>query len=160
MGGRSLLPRPPPPTPSHSMRSLLSLTALLLAPTALAQPGAFGIGGQIGEPTGLTLKFGGRPGVDLAAEWDFGDYFFVQGHVLLAERRFPGAPADIRYFYGPGLFLGANDNGGSAFGFSFNAGINYYTGPVEIFGQLTPRLRLAPDSGFDFGGAVGLRFYP
>lgn len=143
------------------MRSLFLLAALLaLTPAPLAQPGAFGIGGQIGSPTGLALKFAGRPALDFAAEWDFNDYLFLQGHLLLAERRFPGAGADVRYFYGPGLFVIAPENGDAAFGFSLNAGVSYYTGPVEIFGQLTPRLRLTPDSDFDLGAAIGLRFYP
>ena len=134
--------------------------ALALPPPALAQPGSFGIGGQIGEPTGLTLKFAGRPGLDLAAEWDFEDYLFVQGHVLLAERRFPGTRSDVRYFYGPGVFVGARNDNDTAFGLSFNVGVNFYTGPIELFGQLTPRLRLTPDSDFDLGAAAGLRFYP
>ena len=141
-------------------RLLLLLGALaLLPPTAAAQPGPIGIGGQIGEPTGLTLKFAGRPALDFAAEWDFDDYFFIQGHLLLAERRFPGASADVRAFDGPGLVVGER-NDDTAFGLSFNAGVSYYTGPVEIFGQLTPRLRLTPDSDFDLGAAAGLRFYP
>jgi hypothetical protein len=141
-------------------RFLLLFGALLvLLPSAAAQPGTFGIGGQIGEPTGLTLKIAGRPALDFAAEWDFDNYFFIQGHLLLAERRFPGAAADVHYFYGPGLFVGEG-SGATAFGLSFNAGVSYYTGPIEIFGQITPRVRLTPDSDFDLGAALGLRFYP
>ena len=139
---------------------LAAVLALALAPDAHAQPGSFGIGGQIGEPTGLTLKFAGRPGFDLAAEWDFEDYVFIQGHLLLGERRFPGARADVRYFYGPGLFVGVRNDNDTAFGASFNAGVNYYTGPIELFGQITPRLRVTPDSDFDIGAALGIRFYP
>ena len=137
----------------------LFLGTCVLLPTAAAQPGGFGIGGQIGEPTGLTIKLASQPSFDFAAEWDFEDYFFLQGHLLLAERRFRGTAANLTYFYGPGLFLGER-NDDTAFGLSFNAGVAYYTGPVEIFGQLTPRLRLAPDSDFDLGAALGLRFYP
>lgn len=145
---------------------LLLLAFVLLAAPAQAQRGSFGIGGQVGDPTGLTLKFGsGARAFDLAAGWDLDDGFFVQGHLLLRERRFPGAGTDLRYFYGPGLFLGARDRGRGrdddvAFGFSFNAGISYYTGPVEIFGQLTPRLALAPSTDFDLGAGIGVRFYP
>lgn len=138
--------------------SLLAVLLLVPAAPVLAQ-GPFGIGGQIGEPTGLTLKFdAGRSAVDLAAEWDFDDYLFVQGHLLIAERRFPGS--EVGYFYGPGVFVGARQNADAIFGLSFNGGINYYTGPVELFGQLTPRLRLTPDSDFDLGAAFGIRFYP
>src|SRR5690606_14638560 len=104
-------PSRPPISPMRYALPLLLAAFLSLPPTAAAQPGPIGIGGQLGSPTGLTLKFAGRPGVDLAAEWDFDDYFFIQGHVLLAERRFPGASADVRYFYGPGLFVRQrNDN--------------------------------------------------
>ena len=140
---------------------VLAALFLFLVPCAAAQPGSFGIGGQIGEPTGLTIKLHtGRTALDFAAEWDFNDFFFVQGHLLLAEPPIPGTNGDVRYFYGPGLFVGARENNDTAFGFSFNAGVSYYTGPVEIFGQVTPRLRLTPDSDFDVGAAFGLRFYP
>src|SRR5690606_36472630 len=125
----------------------------------------FGIGGQIGDPTGLALKFasGGRA-FDLAAGWDLDDYLFVQGHLLLRETRIVGTATDLRYFYGPGLFLGVHERRGRdddlAFGISFNVGLSFYTGPVEIFGQLTPRLRLVDSTDFDVGGGLGVRFYP
>ena len=141
---------------------LLALGLALCAADAHAQQrGSFGIGGQFGDPSGLTLKFGsGSNAFDLAAGWDLDDYLFVQAHLLLRERRFPGSGANLAYFYGPGLFLGVSDRRDETFGFSFNAGIAYYTGPIEIFGQLTPRLALAPGTDFDLGGAIGLRFYP
>ncbi len=141
------------------MSKYLSLLFLGLAFSASAQPGGFGIGGQFGEPTGLTLKFGAGPtAFDAAAEWDFDDYFFIQGHVILSERRFSGSP--VGYFYGPGVFIAERNDSDTAFGLSFNVAVNYYTGPIELFGQVTPRLRLTPDSDFDIGAAVGIRFYP
>ena len=139
----------------------LFLALFAFALPAIAQPGGFGIGGQIGEPTGLTIKV--RTPVstfDAAAEWDFGDYVFVQGHLILVERRLPLQRTAVNYFYGPGLFIGARDGADTAFGLSANAGVNYYTGQVEFFGQITPRLRLTPDSDFDLGLAFGIRFYP
>ena len=141
------------------MARFLPVLFLTVAFSVSAQPGSFGIGGQIGEPTGLTIKF--RPGpaaFDAAAEWDFNDFIFVQGHLILNERRFRGSP--VGYFYGPGLFIGARNDADTAFGLSFNAAVNYYTGPLEFFGQVTPRLRLTPGSDFDIGGAFGIRFYP
>lgn len=141
-------------------RCLPFLLVFLAFPLA-AQPGAFGIGGQIGEPTGLTVKV--RTPVltfDAAAEWDFGNYAFLQAHWIVSERRLPIQRTPINYFYGPGLFIITQDVGDSAFGLSGNVGISYYTGQVEFFGQVTPRLRLSPDSQFDVGGAVGIRFYP
>ncbi len=141
---------------------LLVLAVALGAADAQAQRrGSFGIGGQLGDPSGLALKFGsGSNSFDLAAGWDLDDYLFVQAHLLLRDRRFPGSTPGLHYFYGPGLFLGVSDRRDEAFGFSFNAGLAYYTGPIEIFGQLTPRLALAPGTDFDLGAALGLRFYP
>ena len=148
-------------------RSLFLLLALgLAAPNAHAQRGTFGIGGQLGDPTGLALKFkSGARAFDLAAGWDLDNYLFVQGHLLLREARLQGSASDFNYFYGPGLFLGVRDgnnnrDSNTAFGVSFNVGLAYYTGQIEIFGQLTPRLRLIDNTDFDFGGGLGIRFYP
>jgi hypothetical protein len=142
-----------------SLLLLAALSVLLLTPDARAQQGQFGIGGQVGEPTGLTLKLGvGRGAIDLAAGWDLSDdHFFAQGHYLLAEQRLSGSPVGL--FYGPGLFVASREEN-TAFGLSLNVGLNYYTGPFEIFGQVTPRLQLVDDTDFDLGAALGLRFYP
>ncbi len=145
------------------MRSLLVVgpfaLGLLLAAPALAQERPLGVGGQVGTPTGVTLRLAtGAQRFDLAAGWDLADAdLFVQGHLLLDERPLPGT--DLRWFYGPGLFLG-NEGGEAALGFSFNVGLAYFTGPVEVFGQFTPRLRLLAETDFDLGAAVGLRYYP
>jgi len=146
---------------------LLALALLSAAPALAQQRGSFGIGGQVGDPTGLTMRFGGATGgaVDLAAGWNLSnDAIFAQGHYLIAQNRLGTPPADLRLFYGPGLFVGVNDRPGrdneTSFGISFAAGLSYYTGPVEIFGQLTPRLQLVDETDFQLGGALGLRFYP
>jgi hypothetical protein len=146
--------------------ALLFIGALVFSvPMSHAQGGTFGIGGQLGDPTGLALKseIGGRA-FDAAAGWDLDDYLFVQGHLLLRERRFPGSTTDLRYFYGPGAFLAAgNDRNADddlAVGFSFNAGISYYVDAFEFFGQLTPQLQLIEDTDFDLGGGIGVRYYP
>lgn len=139
----------------------LFLALLALTLPATAQPGGFGIGGQIGEPTGLAIKV--RTPVstfDAAAEWDFDDYVFVQGHLILVEQRLPLPRTAVNYFYGPGLFIGGHSGEDTAFGLSGNAGVSYYSGQVEFFGQATPRLRLTPDSQLNLGIAFGIRFFP
>ena len=140
---------------------LVVAALFVFAPDAQAQQrGGFGIGGQIGDPTGLALKFGSGTRFDLAAGWDLDEYLFVQGHLLLAERPIPGANAPLTYYYGPGAFIGIPDNGDALLGASFNIGGAYYTGQIEIFLQATPRLLLVPETDFDIGVALGLRYYP
>jgi len=145
------------------MSRLLPVLALLLLTTApaLAQRSSFGIGGQVGDPTGLTIRAGA---LDLAAGWNLSNNSFSgQVHYLLADRALGGAPANFRFFYGPGVFVGVRDRPRdeteTALGLSLNAGLSYFAGPIEIFGQVTPRLQLVDQTDFDLGAALGLRFY-
>ncbi|CAN5501586.1 hypothetical protein BH23BAC4_BH23BAC4_15250 [soil metagenome] len=135
----------------------LLLAALIAVPSS-AQ--SFGIGGQVGSPTGLTLKLRGAPSLDMAAGWNLQhrNSFFAQGHVLLSERAFPGTP--LNAFMGPGLFIGSQGSDDVQFGLSLNLGLSYYTGPLEIFGQVAPQLSLSPSTDFGIAPAIGLRFYP
>ena len=140
-------------------RTLLlgALAAVLLAaPVASAQ---VGIGGLIGDPTGLTVKLGaGRGG--LAIDVGLDDNLFVQAHYIVRETRLRGAGADVRFLFGPGGFYQKRD-GDDALGLSALLGLSVYVTPeFELFGQITPGIRLTPDTDGDVGAAVGLRFYP
>lgn len=147
------------------IRHAVVLVAALVAAPAFAQPTGLGVGGQVGDPTGITMRIG-SPGtaLDLAAGWNLGDNrFFAQLHVILAQPRLSPGAQHFRLFYGPGGFVGVRGgrdrDSEAAFGASFNVGVSYYTGPIEIFGQLTPRLQLVQSTDFDLGGAIGLRYY-
>ena len=138
------------------MRSLLLLLALAAAAPAQAQ---LGVGGQLGTPTGLALKFGdGRGAVLVAVGWDLDDAVEVEGHYLLRDRRLSGSSSNVRVFYGPGAFIRtANDN--TAAGLSLGVGLAAPLVPeLEVYGLLSPRLQLIDETDFDLGGALGLRF--
>ena len=139
---------------SRSLPALLAL-ALCLAAPARAQ---FAIGGQLGDPTGLSLKFGSGSGaLILAAGWDLNDSVSAEGHYLLRARRLQGADTNIRLFYGPGVFLQSNDNRTNA-GVSLGVGLETNLArEIELYGLVSPRLRLVEDTDFDLGGGVGLR---
>lgn len=144
------------------MRNALLLSALALLTTApsFAQTG---IGAQVGDPTGVTLKFGaGRGAVALAAGWDLGDNdteVSVEGHYFLRETRIQGE-ADLALFYGPGVFFKARENRDPAFGVSFGVGLSLFaTRDIEIYGLVSPRLQLIEETDFDLGGGVGARVY-
>ena len=140
-------------------RTLLlgALAAVLLAaPVASAQ---VGIGGLIGDPTGHTVKLGaGRGG--LAVDVGLDDNLFVQAHYIVRETRLRGAGADVRFLVGPGGFYQKRD-GDDALGLSALVGLSAYVTPeFELFGQLTPGIRLTNDADGRVGAAAGLRFYP
>lgn len=143
--------RPPP-----SVRLLLPALALCLAaPPAAAQ---LAVGGQVGTPTGLSLKLGaGRGAVALAAGWDFDDAVEVEGHYLLRDRQRVGSSGRVGLFYGPGAFVRAGNDDTDA-GISLAVGLSaFLTREIELYGLLSPRLQLVDDTDVDLGAGLGLR---
>lgn len=153
----------------HSLASAILLAAALLPFDAGAQsfdaaqePASdFGIGGQIGEPSGVTLKIYQRPTLayELLAAWDLDQFFYLNAHALY-ERPIPDSP--LRYYFGPGVVLGVTDGRGSTdlvVGLSGQAGVNFFVERFEVFLHLTPRLNIIPNTDGDVGGGIGLRYY-
>lgn len=135
---------------------LLAGVLALAAPAASAQ---VGIGGLIGDPTGLTFKLGsGRGG--LSVDFSLDSNPLVQAHYIIREQRLRGAGADVRFLFGPGGFY-QKTGGDDALGVSALIGLSVYVAPeFELFGQVTPGIVLTPDVDSNVGAAVGLRFYP
>ncbi len=131
-----------------------------------APDATFGVGGQIGDPSGVSLKFYEQPGIawDLLLAFDLSsdsDFVFFNAHRVW-ERPIEGTP--LRYYYGPGGFVGFDDGPGDddddvVLGGSFTLGLTLFIERVEIFANLTPRLRLLPATDGGFGGGLGLRYY-
>lgn len=134
--------------------SLLTALAVLVATPASAQ---LAIGGQVGDPTGLSLKFGqGSGAVILAVGWDLDESVSAEGHYVLRERRLQGSRT-ASVFYGPGLFVrtgGPTDDFGVSLGVGLEADV---TPEIEIYGLVSPRLRLIEETDFDLGAGLGLR---
>ena len=144
----------------------LCLLEMVAAPTAQAQRrgGDIGIGGQIGDPSGVTLMIynPGAMSYDFLAAWDSDDFFFLNAHGLF-ERPISGQ-RDLRFYYGPGVFLGFRDRGRDddddvVIGISGRVGLRYWINAFEIYVQLTPRLSVVPDTDGDVGGGIGFRYY-
>ncbi|MEM1054902.1 MAG: hypothetical protein AAGI52_05205 [Bacteroidota bacterium] len=136
------------------------LVSLLAAAPALAQTG---LGAQIGDPTGLTLKLGqGRGSIALAAGWDLGDgdsQLSVEGHYILRETAIPGE-ADLALFYGPGVFFQAREDEDTTIGGSLGIGLSLFaTRDIEFYGLVSPRLEVIPRSEFALGGGIGARLF-
>lgn len=119
-----------------------------------------GVGGQIGEPSGITLKIYQRPGFayDFLAAWDFDEYFLINVHGIF-EHSLSDSP--LNYYLGPGAFVTFRDRREDdvSVGISGNFGINFFVERFEVFLQITPRLNILPDTDGDLGGGVGLRYY-
>lgn len=144
----------------------VALTAAfyLLTPSsshAQSPAGAVGVGGQIGDPSGLTLRLYQRPSFayDFLAAWDLDRFFFLNAHAIY-ERPIPDSP--LHYYLGPGAVLGIQEDGEDnelVIGMSGQFGVNFFVERFEVFLQLTPRLNVIPDTDGQIGGGVGLRYY-
>lgn len=158
----------------RSTRSLLVLALALgigLVPTAQAQrtSGAAGLGGQVGDPSGVSLKFynAGAPSYDFLAAWSsINDFFFLNAHAVFEE------PIDaenvdqpLEWFIGPGAFLGTFENNGPfsgdvVVGISGTVGLQVVLAEhFELYLQATPRFALVPETEGELGGGLGLRYY-
>ena len=137
---------------------LLSLALLLLAaPAASAQ---FAIGGQVGDPTGLSLKFGdGSGALIVAVGWDLDGFDSVsaEGHYVLRARPLRGTRA-VSLFYGPGIFVRDSEASDTDLGVSIGVGLEGdIAQDFELYGLLSPRLQLVDETDFELGGGIGLR---
>ena len=145
---------------------VLALLLALSCSSALAQraPGSIGLGGQVGEPSGITLKFYNPRGLsyDFLAAWDLDDFFFLNVHGLY--ERHLNTTQDVHFFFGPGGFIGIQDRPRDEddeviAGISGTFGLGFLIEQFEIYGQLTPRLAVVPETEGDIGGGLGVRFY-
>ncbi len=152
----------------NSIRSSLTIalfTFIFIAMThqvsAQRQAGDAGLGVQIGQPTGVSLKIY-NPGAstDFLAAWDWDNFLFLNIHAI-----FDASLNDahtIHFFYGPGGFIGIHQNPGNNkidLGLSGNFGLDFLIQNFEIFVQATPRLSLKNTNNFNIGGGAGFRFY-
>lgn len=155
---------------SITTKLLAASIALILASglgwpsTSEAQraPGDVGIGGQVGNPSGLSIKVyrPGFPSYDILAAWDLDRFYFVNVHGLYEHHL--GNSERVHVFFGPGGFVGVDDRPGDDevdAGLSGRLGLNVLAGQFEIYVQATPRLTVIPDTEGDVGGGVGIRYY-
>lgn len=139
---------------------VVALVLLLLPGTSRAQPitQSWGPGGQVGDPSGLTVKY--YPNRLMAYEavlsYDLGDEFILFNARYLFEQPIPESP--LHFFLGPGATFSA-EGGSSAVGASGTLGLNFYRERFEVFLHVTPRLNIVPDTQGHFGGGVGLHYY-
>ena len=126
--------------------------------------GDLGIGGQIGEPSGITLKSYDPGGMsyDFLAAFDLDDFFYLNAHGTF--ERPVSDDGQLNVFYGPGGFVGIYDRPTDsddelALGISGRLGLNVYIEQFEIYVQVTPRIEVVPATDGDIGGGLGFRYY-
>jgi hypothetical protein len=143
---------------------MLILVVFAVVPErTLARENKFGAGVIIGEPTGLTVKYwvGAWTAVDAAVAWSFkngGALYLHADYLFHFVSPVPRSSGEFSAYAGGGAFLAFRDD--FSFGIRVPVGMSYrFEVPVEAFAEIAPGLLLVPETGFELGGGVGLRYY-
>lgn len=159
-----------------ALSAATALSVLASADSAAAQSrdSRFGLGGMVGEPSGLSLKL--RLSDALALDMGVGFGAFGPGR-LNVHADFIGAlnltdhsraGMDLYFGAGPRLALGGSSNGrwkddsdGVWLGVRGAVGLvwEFKSRPLDVFVEAAPTLWIIDDVRFDGGGAVGARYW-
>lgn len=145
-------------------RSVILAVALLagfLAPaSAHAQSGGTGLGIILGEPTGFTARFmRGGNNFQVHAAWSFSNEAAVQVNGDYLRSGTLDTDPMMPFYFGLGVRVKFADD--AQVGVRVPLGVNHFfdSQPIELFGEVVPIVDIAPDTDFDFNGAVGVRYY-
>jgi len=146
---------------------VLLIVVVAAATTPARAAGPFGIGIQVGEPTGITAKYflSGNNALQGAAAWSFSDegnfhlqIDYLYHFVAIFEGDDKGRP--IPWYVGIGGRYKTRDNGDDEIGIRVPLGLAFdFADRFDVFGEVAPVLNLAPSTKVKFNGALGVRIY-
>jgi hypothetical protein len=145
---------------------VLAAVVTIASSPATAGPGEFGLGIIVGEPTGVNAKLFLDRGnaLDMAAAWSLSgdndlhlqiDYLYHRYELIKVDK------GKLPLFFGLGGRVVLRENRDDKVGLRIPVGLAYEfaDAPFDVFAELVPILDLAPDTEFDFEGALGVRFW-
>ncbi len=146
---------------------LLAVACWLPVQSAEAQTsgGPFGLGVILGEPTGITAKLflgGVENALDLHLTWDFtDDAFAIFSDYLFHFQPWssPSTGLDLPMYVGIGGSVAFRKDVRVGARIPVGLAMHFQNAPVEIFLEIVPGLRLVPNTTFDLGGGIGVRYY-
>jgi len=152
------------------IKYLLIPLIVLLATNSPAIAGErFGIGVIAGNPDGITGKYmmNNNRAIDVGFGWKttgdneynfYGDYLFYKDDVI----KVPQGRLPLYFGVGARYTTYSEDAGkDDKFGIRIPVGIEYlfWKSSVGIFVEFVPVLSLTPDTKFEFGSGIGIRYF-
>jgi hypothetical protein len=139
------------------------ITILFISFISYAQNRNFGVGIQLGEPTGLNAKMwtNNVNAFDFGLAWSLVDreeMIMQTDYVWHSFDVFPVSRGELPVYFGIGArFIFSED---PLFGARVPVGLAYMLDsfPLDIFFEIAPVLNLIPSTGFDLNGGFGVRF--
>ena len=125
----------------------------------------FGVGPFLGEPTGLNaqLFWDRHSSVDVGGAWSLSDQWLALTADFQRYNYIMDMPKEWKWYYGAGTYLtlARDDKDDNTFGIRVPLGLRYhfpYT-IMDIWGELTPAVELAPATRGRVHGGIGLTFW-
>ena len=121
-----------------------------------------GLGIQLGQPMGATGKYwlSSTLAVDGFMGYHFNSNFDTHADLLWHSfSSFNVSSGRLPFYIGAGgRILGGDD---TQFGVRLPIGVSYLapSQPLELYAEIAPVVKIAPDIGIDIDGAVGIRVY-
>jgi len=159
------------------MRRIFACVVLVLSlgcVGASAQEGTFGAGIILGDPSGISLgyKLDADASLQAALAWDLispggftltGDYVFHFDRIFKVKSvlipLYAGVGAKFTILMGEGMYDSSASTIGLAARIPLGMRWEFVDLPLEAFLELVPGLRLFPDTTFDAGMGLGIRWY-
>ena len=147
------------------IKSLVFSGALLATAAAQAEKGEFDIGIAAISPNGFIAKYWTTEttAVDIFGEWSFNSNEYLMHADILVHDFNKVQLEDMRiaFYYGGGVRVKFADNSDdSIIGVRIPFGLDYFLQemPIDIFGELAPRVNVYPDTHFGMDVMIGLRY--
>ena len=136
---------------------------LLSSITSANASDKLGAGLIIGEPTGISIKYGNfSSGIAWSLENHFHfhiDYWLLNKTLTGPVNWFIGIGGKFQYFDNDNN-KNKDDNDRLGVGVRVPVGLQYYIiSNLELFGEIVPGLALIPGTGFDLDAGIGIRYY-
>ncbi|MFA6507735.1 MAG: hypothetical protein WCT14_16660 [Treponemataceae bacterium] len=153
---------------------MLFVCACVSLATVFAAEGPFGIGIVFGEPTGVSFAYrlGSKNTLQGTLAWDLtspggftvaGDYLFLFDKTLKIEKTwiplYAGIGAKLTVLMGGGKYGDVDSPIGICARVPLGVRWLFIDVPLEAFLEIVPGFRFIPDTAFDFGAGIGLRWY-
>jgi len=149
----------------NRVAKIVMLMVMCIASVSIAfaqQHPGFGVGVMAGEPTGLSLKWGGASNAFAAgAAWSFSGSTAMHLHLdFIRHTTLFGLSEKTPFHYGLGgrVKLYKDD---PLIGARVPVGISYLFDamPIDVFLEIVPILDVLPDVDFGINSAIGARYY-
>jgi hypothetical protein len=149
---------------SEKMKRIIIIALLTFTSLAIsAQDSGIGVGIIIGEPTGFSAKswLSSNDALDAGVAWSMSNgWFHLHADYLRhAFELIPVEKGKLPLYFGIGARIGFGPD--VQIGARVPLGINYLFDdvPLDIFLEVAPGMLITPDTKFDMGGGIGVRYW-